>query len=74
MKARWCIVSDGDSKRYLCPIEKRDEAEAVLEEINDYWADHENLHDRSKECPDVPSYLQPLDNDYHLTFTDPKMS
>lgn len=66
-KLRYCIVSDGDCHKYLCPLEKREEAVKILEEIVNYW-DNKNY---DKRLPDKPNYLIELGNLYRLNFTNP---
>jgi hypothetical protein len=63
--ARWCIVSDDSGHTYLCPAERRDEAEETLEAIEEYW----NAHRYDDECPADPDYLIRFDSG--LTFENP---
>lgn len=68
-QGRWCIVSDGDSHEYLCPLEKKEEAQLVLEAIVAYW---DVDHDLAEEDPPaLPEYLKLLEGPYGLTFLAP---
>lgn len=68
---RYCIVSDDSGHKYLCPLDKREEAEATLNAISTYW---DNFHPDNPENPPVePDYLERI-NPHMLSFTDPQLN
>lgn len=65
---RWCLICDGDSRTYLCPVDKRDEALEVLGAIGEYWA---RLPEG--QPPELPTYLVEAENPFSslFSFADP---
>jgi hypothetical protein len=69
---RYCLLSDDDGHYYLCPLERRHEASAILEDNDRYWSSAERRHTDSAGPTPVPDYLIYVDNHYSLSFENPK--
>lgn len=57
-REKFCLISDGNCHWFLCPAERRDEAEEVMERISGYWSDN---FDCDEPPPELPDYLETLD-------------
>lgn len=68
MSDRYCLVRDGSGHWYLCPVPRREEADAAVAAVERYWA----AADYSEPAPKVPDWLERIDGPLTLTFTDPK--
>lgn len=49
------IISDDDGHHYICPADREEEADEMLQTITDYWRE-----DRDGECPPSPDFLVPI--------------
>lgn len=73
---RYCVISDGDSRRYLCPADRREEAVRRLAEIQQFWMNRTVSTRDTFEVltpPSVPTYLVQLEGEL-LTFEAPQIN
>ena len=66
---RFCVVSDDDGHRWICPVERKEEVEKSLAELGEYWGGG----DCSKGPPDDLTVSLPRWEGQDLTFTDPRL-
>lgn len=64
---RWCLISDDDGHLFLCPAERREEAENMF---GAYYEWQGNYPDGNP--PALPDFVERIDGYAGLTFTDPR--
>lgn len=62
---RFCLIQDDSCHWYICPADRRDEAERMIEAVESYWAG-----DQDGEPPSEPDFIERIDGPRKLTFTD----
>lgn len=67
---RFCLLQDDDSHWYLCPVDRRPDANSYFAEVQAYWDSDPGEGDDGP--PIEPSWLRSIDSPTELTFTDPK--
>lgn len=66
-RQKYCIIQDDSCHYYLAPFERKEEAQGVLDSIEEYW----NIGDYDKECPQMPDWIVIIDGWHKLTFENP---
>ena len=66
-RQKYCLIGDDDGHWHLCPWERRDEANKILDSIDEYWQEE----DYEKDCPEMPDWLQQIDGPHRLSFENP---
>lgn len=64
---KFTLIQDNSSHWYIAPYEKRDEANEILDSIEEYW----EKGDYEKDCPEEPEWLKRIDGPYNLSFSNP---
>jgi len=67
----YCLIQDESCHWYLCPSDKKREAEQYFESLREYWEVGWNLPGTSE--PKQPTYLKQIDSPHRLVFTNPEI-
>jgi uncharacterized membrane protein YdbT with pleckstrin-like domain len=68
---RYCIVEDQSGHRWICPLDKKEEVEKSIEEVEEYW----ETGNYDRKCPEdlTHTYNLPTLEGGVFSFTEPQV-
>lgn len=68
---RYVFITDESGHDYLCPLDRKEEGEKMIEDVERYW-DNLNPDDLESECPDEPDFIERINGPWNYSFENPQ--
>lgn len=68
---RYVFIMDQSGHDYLCPLDRMEEDEKMIADVESYW-DNADYDDIESECPEDPDFIERVDGPWGYSFENPK--